>query len=232
MNLLAIETSARVGSVAIRTKDGAASERELSAGRGQARDLAGAIEHLAREISLPLAALDGIAVGLGPGGYTGMRLAIATARALAFALSKPVVGIASTAAMAAGEDVPDGEVVVALDARKGFCYFARYTRSEEGVAELAAPRCVLAEQAALEVGPSAYVVGDARPHLSAALGRELAGSDVAFARARHVLALAGARFSSGDDDAPRTLDPLYLRPSEAELLWIRRRAGTGSGTGP
>lgn len=239
MNCLAIETSPRVGSVALSVGCGEVVERELTAARGQARDLAGAIESVTAEVRFALADLDCISVGLGPGGYTGMRLAVATARSLGFALKKPVIGIPSTAALAAGDDVPDGEIAVVFDARKGFVYFARYERVNNGLpVELSAPLCLPVERAALEVGPRPFVLGDGMGLLAEQLGRELDGSDVAFARARHVLALGVARFSGGDRADPRTLEsasaepalvepalvePLYLRPSEAEILWRRRQ---------
>lgn len=228
--LLAIETSPRVGSVALSTADGTIRSAELTAERGQARDLAGAIERLCAEAGVAMRQLDAIAVGLGPGGYTGMRLAVATARTLGYVLGRPVLGVASSLAAAHGAAVPAGDIVFALDARKGFVYFARYARSTDGeVREVVAPTCVGAARIAAELPAAPFVIGDGLPALAAAAQRELPGVAEAFPVADDVLRVARARFSRGERDEERTLQPLYLRPSEAELLWRRREGGAVAG---
>ena len=127
MNVLAFDTCFSAVSVAVRWQ-GAGGERLLreayeERSAGHAERLFPMIAEVMDGAGLPFAAIDRIAVTLGPGTFTGVRVGISAARALALALGKPVVGITSLAAMACraeellGERLGGRQLVVAVDAQ-------------------------------------------------------------------------------------------------------------------
>lgn len=163
-----------------------------------------------------------LAVGIGPGAFTGLRIGIATARALAQAQSLPVVGVGSLAALAAGIDAPGRPRLAVLDARRGEAFAlgcdaaagAVWGPSALGPADLA--------RRARELGGGAVAAGDGslrfRAELEAAGVEVLAADDPAHrVPAREVCRLA----RDGQAGPLETLEPTYLRRPDAEL-WRER----------
>lgn len=229
MIALGIETSPRRGSVALAIDDRIVDEILLEPERGAARLLAPGIDELLRRHSLEPAALDLLVVGLGPGGYTGARLAAATGKALAFALQKPLLGVASTSAMAIDPRVPVGRCVLAIDAKKDVVYLSIVERNgSAGIQVILPPTVAPAAELVAEITPTDFIAGDGLPILQKFAGRPLAGDATIEARASHVLSLGLTRFHAGERDDERMLLPLYLRPSEAERLWALRHPKANS----
>jgi tRNA threonylcarbamoyladenosine biosynthesis protein TsaB len=225
---LAIEASARCATVALGSASGEVFVAAIEQARGAARGLAPAIDSVLRRAGLTAADLGAIAVGRGPGGYTGARLAIATARALAFARRVPLVGIDSTAALACDPRVPAGEIVVALDARHATVYVARYRKDGAGgLAEIAPPVVAPAVEVAAGLSAAEFVAGDGFAAISRAAASPPRGCAEVEADARYVLALALRRLARGERDDDSSVLPHYLRKSEAERLFEARRAARG-----
>jgi tRNA threonylcarbamoyladenosine biosynthesis protein TsaB len=183
-----------------------ASAREVMA-RGHQERLAPMAQAVMAETGLGFDKLDRIAVTVGPGSFTGLRVGIAFAKGLALALDKPAVGIGTLEALAAEAE---GLVFPAIDARRGQLYLQAF---ENGRA-LMAPDALGAETAAariaeLSVGRPFTLVGS-----GAALLAELMPSARVVAAegadARQVVRLATGR-------APSPLKPLYLRAPDAKL---------------
>lgn len=129
MTILAIDTATDASTAALVFDDGRVLTESVIDGRRHAEELAPLLARLAE----PLPALRLIAVGIGPGPYTGLRVGIATANAIGCALDVPVVGVCSLDAIAA-EHAADGVAIVTMDARRRECYWARYRdgRREDG----------------------------------------------------------------------------------------------------
>lgn len=232
MIALAIETSAIPGSVALRS--GPDGEEHVDVARlekagGHARSLAPAISRLLEARALTPERLDLIAVGLGPGGYTGIRLGLATAKTLSAVLACPILGVPSTRVLAAHPAVPEGRVLTVLDAKKGDVYGAVYEKAAgAGPREVEAPFVRPAEDVLLTLDDRTFVCGDGYAVLAAA--REdgpPAGDATIVPRADELLALGLERLRRGELDEEKSLLPLYLRPSEAEIRWERRRRDAG-----
>jgi tRNA threonylcarbamoyladenosine biosynthesis protein TsaB len=173
-------------------------------------------QELLAQAGLGWGELDAIAVGVGPGGFTGLRVGIATARALARGRGVPLLGVGTLRALA--EPIPDRTAVAIIDARRGELFVAAYN----GVEVLLAPR-VIAPDALdrLELGPLAIrplAVGDGAAAQRERLER--AGIEVPAAEAAQHRVSAGAicRLAlAGEATRGGAVEPLYLRAPDAEI---------------
>ncbi|MGH6893329.1 MAG: tRNA (adenosine(37)-N6)-threonylcarbamoyltransferase complex dimerization subunit type 1 TsaB [Dongiaceae bacterium] len=205
--LLAIETSASACSVAMRTADmamGRPPAHEIMAtSHGHATALAPMIARLAKATGLALTSLKGIAVSCGPGGFTGIRVGLATARAMALAIGCPIVGIGSFQALAATAARSGGPLgarnLVVLDSRRNEL-FAIELGSE--LQPLSPPQLLSADEIAARCGGGDItLIADAELTQLAALGGMRANAD-----AIAVVELAAARV-----DLHLPAEPIYLR---------------------
>ena len=211
MRLLAIDTALDACSVAVHDDGGDVLRLTTASevlGRGHAERLMGMIGEVMAEASLPFAALDRIAVTVGPGSFTGLRVGLSAARGIALVVGAPAVGIGTLAALAAGLSV--GEPVHAVLAAKGGEIYAQAFAADG--APLDAPQAAdaAAYGAALPSGAALYGSGAAK--LVAASGRE----DL------RVLGEAGwpdisavARLGAAAETGSHPPEPLYLRPPDA-----------------
>lgn len=225
MKVLGFDTATPVIGLALVDGDRLLAEaRHATAARGV--DLLLAIDRLCRGAGVAPAALDAIAIGAGPGSFTGLRIGMATAKGIAFAANRPLWAVSSLAALAddaraelaaAQPIAADGAICAALDARRGEL-FAGVFRS--GVL-LADERVIAPGELAAWVdevaGAGAWFAGDAldghRGALAPLADRWLAARTPS-GRAVARLALAGPRA-----DATLGGVPTYIRPSEAEVKY-------------
>jgi tRNA threonylcarbamoyladenosine biosynthesis protein TsaB len=214
MKVLAVDTSSLVGTVAL-CSDGvllAEWSTQVRASHGETL-----LPHVARVLEaagVPLAEVDLIAVGLGPGSFTGVRIGLATAKGLALAARMPIVGVTSLAVLARGVILPGTLVIAAVDAYKDEVYAAAYRADHAGeLVQLTAPFHAAPEQAAarlaLQVGASPWVVvGNAAQQLPAYCD---------IPRGACLAHEAVLRFGRAGGCDVATLEPLYVRPSDAKL---------------
>ncbi len=173
--------------------------------------------------------VDLIAVGIGPGSYTGLRVGIATARAIAQALSKPIAGVCSLAALARGIAEPPfsdrRSSLAVIDARRSEVFAALHDpEGRRRWGPVAAPPAALAERLA-DAGGTPLAAGDGalrfRRELEHAGAEVLPEDDPAHrVAARHVCRLA----EDVERLAPLEITPIYLRPPDAEI-WRERDRG-------
>jgi len=220
MAMLALATSGPTGEVGLRLDDGHLRTARI-AGRTRGRELVPAIHTLLNEAGIAPAALRSIAVDIGPGSFTGVRVGVTTAKTLAFALGIPTLPYMSLAILAHGAD-HDGPVVALRDAGRGGAYFAAYgPRGEAGTRPVVhgATRGTPAE--VVSVCEGALLVGEDAEALTATLGIPGEARNLR-ADAQALIALA--------DAAPvacpaHDLAPAYLQASAPERL----RAGETPG---
>ncbi len=142
MKLLALDTATEACSAAIWI-DGVVLERYELAPRRHAALILPMLESVLAEAGLRIAQLDAIAVGCGPGAFTGLRIAISIAQGIAFAADLPVAPISTLAALALGaaREVGGLRIATALDARMGEVYWGAYHATGETVALVGEERC-------------------------------------------------------------------------------------------
>lgn len=220
MKILGIDTATWTASVGLSRDGEEVAERSLATRGSHGLSLLGMIDELLAAAAWRMSDLQGVAVSIGPGSFTGLRIGLATAKGLAFALGIPLAGIRTLVAMAFAAGVRDGLVCPILDARKGEVY-AALIEFRQGAAEVVQPEVAVALERWLEVvgaRPCTFL-GDAvpllQPHLRASWTvlpfDHRHGSGAVTAR------LGEERIARGDVDGVADLEPLYCRPSEAEL---------------
>lgn len=236
MRVLAIETATAWGSVAVAGPDGTLVERSAHVPGGHLEWLIPAIDDLLVSAHLGRADIDGLAVSIGPGGFTGLRIGVAAAAAWAHAMPRPLVGVSTLQAIAAGVAGP-GLVVAALDARRGEVAAALFTCDGAAGVErltddlLGTPEAI---RDRLGRGGPVIVAGDAlERHAGALLGAlgplaVAAPRDHWWPRAAVTGRLGRARLLRGDRDDPIGLVPRYVqRPVAREF---DHPPGRGGGT--
>ncbi len=223
MNLISLETSTESCSAALLCGD-AIIERSELAPRRHAELILPMIESLLAQAGLSRRQLDGIAVGRGPGAFTGVRLAISVAQGLALGLDLPVVTVSSLAALAMDAPGDDASILAVIDARMGEVYAGAFRRSEDGlVAAISDESVGTVEALTLPKGIQWNIVGSGWNTYRDALTARLPGmprfaDGDRYPQARAVARLALAQFAAGHAVAPEFALPVYLRDKVALTL--------------
>lgn len=220
MKLLAIETSTEACSVAVYADGAVLARHELAPRRHTQLVLPWADELLA-EAGLRKFQLDAIAVGRGPGAFTGVRLAIALVQGLALALDRPVLPVSTLAVLAMQGQ---GErILAAIDARMGEVYLGEFARDADGLVTATGEEiiCPPARAPVPESTVSGVGTGFGAEHgaLVARLGAALAGFDAsALPHAADLAKLAARAFTRGEAVDAARIEPAYLRDKVALTL--------------
>jgi tRNA threonylcarbamoyladenosine biosynthesis protein TsaB len=223
--VLGLDTSTSIASLALIAggKVSASLERPVTS-HGAA--LPSAVDELLRAAGLSIPDVGAIAVGTGPGSFTGLRIGISYSKGIAMASGCALVGVPGFDAMALAalerNNIPEGRLVcVVVDARKGEVYAALYRVVADGLEKLSEEVVIALEHLASRITEDVMFVGDERAKDAAALV-ESRGHWVAVFESRNldlrgvcVAALGGARFTRGETDRAASLEPLYIRTPEA-----------------
>ncbi len=226
--VLAIETSQRVGGVALSDPNGRVYVERLSSERRHDDQLLPAIDRLFDAAGARRGELAAVGVSTGPGGFTGLRIAVSTAKMLAVALDAAVVAVPS--ALVAAESAPagvagEGPIVVAL-ASKRETIWAQILARTAGEWRPRGPGAILDAEALTFDGIQA-LIGDR--HLPGSVRRACAAAAVpviepAFEPAA-CLAITQRFLAAGERTDPLVLAPIYARPPEAVRLWRSKTTG-------
>lgn len=222
--LLAIDTSSLVLSCALAEKDRLVAEWTVQKRLTHSEQLIPHLDAMMKEAGVSKEDITAIAVSIGPGSFTGLRIGLATAKMAAYIWKVPIVGVDTLEALARNMEGAESFILPLEDAQRGNVYAALYGAFDEfwkEAPEEAAPiDDVIA--AALRHGGPVIAVGECADTYKEKL--ESAGIRVAPARSRlaragSVAAAAFARLEKGEKDDPLSLLPNYIRRSEAEVLW-------------
>lgn len=229
MKMLAFETATEACSVAV-WDDGTVLERYEVAPRRHAELALPWAEELLARAGIARGQLDAVAVGRGPGAFTGVRLGIAVAQGIALALDLPMLPVSTLAALSMRAAGP-GRVLAAIDARMGEVYVGAFELSG-GDARALAPERVCAPvdvdlpgagQGGWRGVGTGFAAADGA--LADRLGPRLSGVDAtALPHAADVARLAAGAWARGERVAPEHVQPAYLRDNVALTLAQQRRA--------
>ncbi|TWI02746.1 tRNA threonylcarbamoyladenosine biosynthesis protein TsaB [Luteimonas cucumeris] len=230
MKLLAFETATEACSVAVWI-DGQVHERFEVAPRRHAELALPWAEALLAEAGVARSQLDAIAVGRGPGAFTGVRLAVAIAQGIALALDRPVVPVSTLAALAVKS--PGQRILAAIDARMGEVYTAAFLRDGEQLAVTSKETvttpdgvCLPGDETDWDGVGTGFAAADGL--LQRRLHPRLRHVDAsALPHAADVARLAAFAFARGEGVAPERLEPAYLRDNVALTLEQQRALRAG-----
>ena len=227
MNLLAIETATECCSVAL-LAGARLIERSELAPRRHAELLLPMCDEVLAEAGLARRDLDALAVGRGPGAFTGVRLAVSAAQGIALALGIPVVPVSSLAALAMQAPDDGGDVLAVIDARMGEVYAGFFRRSGERVEAIGDETVGSASALRMLSTRPLNVIGTGwssyRDAIEAALGSAPRWADGArYPQAADVARLAAPVASAGGGIAADRVQPVYLRDKVALTLAEQQR---------
>ncbi len=232
--IAAIETATETVGVAVRTPGGVQAEFALTGRRRHVETLTPALEHLLAEVGLGPSDLGVVAVDVGPGLFTGLRVGVAAAKGLAQSLGIGVIGATSLDVLTAGAGRAGhrGLVLACVDARRGEVFASVRELGGEGVvtAEPVAPGLFAPADLVVAlnglVGERVLAVGDGSLRYAAALdavpGVETRTPGLSFPPPAALLDLALTRLEAGEAPVePAGVVPLYLREADARSNFAR-----------
>jgi tRNA threonylcarbamoyladenosine biosynthesis protein TsaB len=209
--ILGIESATARAGVAIGTDDGVIASAQATRGPKHAELLVPAVRFVCEQAGIALVDVDAIAVDIGPGLFTGLRVGIATANGLAQALGVPMIGVSSLDLLAHPLRHAATDIVSVIDARRSEVYAARY-----GVADGELKRVM--DPTVLPPADLLPLIGDARLVGDTLLDQ---GAQFALPSAETLVELAARQ----EPVNPSAITPLYLRKSDAELNAERGASG-------
>lgn len=224
MNVLAIETSAKAASVAL-VRDGVlVGEYFQNSGQTHSRTMMKMAEDLLENCEMAVKDLSAVAVAMGPGSFTGVRIGMAAAKGLCWGAQLPLYGVSTLEAMARGFGPTDYAVVPVMDARRSQVYCAGFVWEGETLRRIL-PDCAISMEAlAVEMkkwGKEKILVGDGSELCYNTLsndekGLHLVPEHLRQQRASGVALTAIEKIKAGEPADPALLVPQYLRLSQAE----------------
>ena len=227
MLILGIESATSQVGCAIGGHEGVLASAHSSRGKRHAEMLTPQIDFVRRQARIELSEISVVAVDVGPGLYTGLRVGISSAMAAAFALGVPMIGVSSLDLLAFAVRHSPRLIVATIDARRGEVFHAFYRQVPGGVQRVTEPTVAQPQDLASELlarSEDAVLVGDgALRHaefFSGLRGVEAAEPGLAYPTAASLVQLAHAKALREEFVAPSELEPVYLRkPDALEASW-------------
>ena len=228
--ILAIENSSMCGSIALLAEGTCISEYSLSSKATHSKRLLAGIGHIIREAQFDWTDIDAIAVSLGPGSFTGLRIGLTTAKGLVMASGVKLIGVRSLDGLAA-QLLTGGQLICpVIDARKKEVYSAFYRRATNGIIKKVSQTVsITPETLATGIKEPVVLLGDGS-QLYKEVFAEILGDLVTFAspeifypRAAAIGLLALRKWHEKDFLNPISAAPIYVRPSDAELNVPKKR---------
>lgn len=225
MNILAIDSSGLVASIAIFRNDTLAGEYTINYKKTHSQTLLPMLDEVVKMIDFDLQSVDAIAVAAGPGSFTGLRIGSATAKGLGLALKKPVISISTIEGLAFNLYYVNGLICPIMDARRNQVYTGIYRYEGNEMVTVMEP-CAVSIEELIEklrsLNDEVVFTGDGIPvfqeKLCDTLGDKCSFAPAHMARQRAgAIACLGAKYyNEGNIESAAEHKPVYLRLSQAE----------------
>lgn len=228
--ILGIETATQQVGCAIGGAEGVFASFHSARGRFHAETLAPAIEFVCAHARIELREVSVVAVDIGPGLFTGLRVGIATAKAMAQALRVPMIGLSSLDLLAHQARYTNRLIVPVIDARRDEVFWASYRHVPGGIQRLSEPMVCRPGELAGELQAKrepVLLVGDGAIRYASELDDDLGNVEfgtvgTAYPAATDLVELAQPRALREEFVQPSEIDPMYLRKADAEINWVSR----------
>jgi tRNA threonylcarbamoyladenosine biosynthesis protein TsaB len=236
MKILAVDTATKSCSVAILNAGSLAAELTTLNDETHSKHLMGLIHKVLEMADFSIGELDGMAVTIGPGSFTGLRIGVSTVKGMAHALDKPVVGISSLDALAWQCGDRSYLICAVLDARKGEVYSATYRFRDETLTQISRQNATTPVAAFERIKEPCVFIGSGaelyRGDINKILGARAYFAPVGqhIIRASSVGFLSMQRFQTRVASEVAALVPQYIRKSDAELNLGKKSARPGPDT--
>ena len=224
MRILSLDTSTSTAVLAL--MDGATplAEMRLAAGQKRGERIADALRFLLAQADWKPEDVEGYAVGLGPGSFTGLRTGLALVKGLVIAHPRPVVGVSTLHALALNAAGFNGAILPLIDARKGQVFTARFRSDGQGAVARETEDAAVFPQDLDRIAPEpALLLGDGLRRYGELIAahrghHDLIAPEGLWSPAGPMIAeLARPRLDRGETDPIESLVPIYVRSSDAEL---------------
>lgn len=232
MYILGIETSTTTGSVAVVSEDGVIAKYSLNIEVTHSERLMSTVDRVLKDTGLSMADMDGYAVAIGPGSFTGLRIGLAAVKGLALVTGKPVAAVPTLKALAWNLPYAAHPICPMLDARKNEVYAAIFRFEGPALVHVMAEAVISLNRLSERVSMMTIFTGEAS-HLFRKEIDDLFGDRALFAPLSAILPSAAAvaaigmdMIKSGKQADLDSLTPMYIRRPEAEVMWEKRNKGT------
>jgi len=228
MYILGIETSTKTGSVAVMSEKGVAAQYSLNIEVTHSERLMATVDRVLADTGMTISQLDGFAVAIGPGSFTGLRIGLSTVKGLALAVNKPLVVVPTLLALASNVPYPAYPVCPMLDARKKEVYMALYVFDGSTLRQEMSEAVIPVSQLGNRISGKTIFTGEAayihRAELERLFGDQalIAPRSVVLPSAATIAEIGLEMLNSGRQSDPDSLIPLYIRRPEAEVAWEKR----------
>lgn len=223
MNILAIDTASATGSVAVINGESLLAEITVARRETHSRRLMDMVDMALKMAGLALEQVDGFAFTKGPGSFTGLRIGLGAIKGLAVITGKPLVGVSALEVLAIQSMDQTRLICPMMDARNNEVYCGRYRLSNRGIVPMSDERALPPEEAVAGLEEPCLLTGDGaeryRSLFEKRLEKHARFSDTAqgIIRASTVARLSLSRFQAGQTEDVRSVTPVYLRKSYAEM---------------
>jgi tRNA threonylcarbamoyladenosine biosynthesis protein TsaB len=234
--ILGIDTATTQVGCAVGGYEGVLGSFHAARGRWHAETLAPAIEFVCRRARIRLDEVSAVAVDVGPGLFTGLRVGMATAKAIASALRIPMIGMSSLDLLAYPERRSDRLIASVIDARRDEVFWALYRQVPGGLQRLTDYAVSPPNEVACELmarNTECLAIGDGALRYAGVLSEvdhlELGGTGSAYPSASVLVELAHPLALREEFVQPGELAPLYLRKADVRINWATRQAAGAAG---
>lgn len=228
MFILGIETSTKTGSVAVVTESGVLAQYSLNIEVTHSERLMSTVDRVLKDTGIPIENMDGFAVALGPGSFTGLRIGLSTVKGLSFATGKPIAAVPTLKALAWNLPFAAYPICPMLDARKKEVYAALYEFQGGILVQLSAEAAIPIKELSARMPGKMIFTGEAayiyREEITTQFGPEalLAPISGVLPSAASIAEIGLGMIRDGLCADADSLTPLYVRRPEAEVAWEKK----------